>query len=282
MKQALTKILICVSLTLAGGGTSSDAQTTTEELSGVSTNYVLAVEPIRILAITEYRYHNQLCGKEWQVTTVNGRPSAQPPTWGRLDCGGELKSTQVPHSPVGTVQYYVGEQSFPHLNKDSLAAQLTSALSNEAKVRLVDSSALRRTRGGQRTIELSRHERGPYLVRAIVSELSRSGDSESSGTGISPTTALFGGLTKKKVAAFIRLEVQLISAVDGQIVAAFPVVGTSESSTVGSSLFLGSGSTGQCDQANSITANASREAIEQAAGRIVTELERSGWQGRSS
>ncbi len=272
MKQILGIALLASMTVLAGSARAEEDAPLSIPLDSSLPTFVMVVEPVRVVPITEYRFHDQLCGKEWQVVKRNGQYTTERPAWGRMNCGGQYRTVPAPSSPTGSAYYYVGEQSFPHLNKQTLAAQFTSALSGIANVRIADADSIRRQRNGSLSVPLGENEQGPFLVRAVVSELSRSGDTGETGSGITPLTVLLGGITRKEVNAFLRLEVQLISGSNGQVVASFPAIGTSTTSKIAFTLFTGGFAFDDWDKTHGITAGASREAVEQASRQIFIEL----------
>lgn len=245
--------------------------------------YALSVAPMKIVAVMERPFHERICGKLWKTVKKDGKYEAQFPSWGWRNCGGTMKFIDTPkigYAPAGKT-VYVGEQAFPFLNPKTLAAQMQSALAGVANFRVLES--LDMSRSGSKNLKalLREGEQGPYLVRGVVTELEGSSDQSESGSGVTITNALLGGMRRKEASSFIRIELRLIDGQNGRILHSFSTVGTSTESELRFELFQGAIEHTEGRTLNNLLGAAARDALEQGAKEIFEALQRGIANGES-
>lgn len=262
MHKASLLLLLLVAVLIPTPGEAQSKTATTERIA-------IVLEEPTIIAITARRFHDQLCGKEWEVTTTNGRSTTARPSWGWNSCGGTLQTINAPavgHSPARTAHYYVGIQKFPWLNPKQLAAQLRSALQTDSSIVVLD--GFFSTNSSVKSIRKKHPDiTKPILVRTTVTELNQFPKS-SSGTGISPFTALIGGFSSEEIGGFIRVEMALIDLSSGQVLKTLPVIGEFHETKYGFRLFQPNFGGSKTENSKKIVSEASREALGNAAKEI--------------
>jgi len=203
------------------------------------------------------------------------------------------------NDPDSASTKHVDVQKNPEAIGPGIAAQLLSALSNDANIQLVDIRSLQKRPDGTYFCKLGPGERGPFIIRGTVTEFTETSDmsTESSGGALGAAglaTGLLGivtdtdfltyaGLgvaaanptlkksTKKRV-GMVGMDIQIINGGNQRIIGAFHSSGsfTTVSAVNGMSVFgIGRSST---DYAASAIGQATRSALNDALVKIDKQL----------
>jgi curli biogenesis system outer membrane secretion channel CsgG len=185
---------------------------------------------------------------------------------------------------------------------ESIAAQLTSALSNVGNISVVDKMGVKKTKDGMIHTRLNKGEKGPYIIRGTITEFNEVADASSrerggslgwlglimgvtgavsgksglgwTGAGIAAANPTYVNKTAERKGV-VAIDLTLVDGRTGRVVRAFKASGTfaAKSAVTGMSLFgIGGKNT---DFAQSSLGQATRIALNDAAKRTIDALRNS-------
>ncbi len=205
-------------------------------------------------------------------------------------------------SSTGSKRCIGGECTTTITNKTvghGVSAQLVTALTNAGNLSVVDMAAVKKQKGGLYSTRIGKGEKGPYIIRGVVTEFTENAQSSErnngaslgwagtvagiagavtgnrglfwAGAGVSAANPSFASQKREKT-GMIAFDVQVVNGKNGRIVKSFNVVGTftAQSATNGVSLF-GIG-TSKTEFAQSVLGQAMRVAMNDAVQKTVDAL----------
>lgn len=108
------------------------------------------------------------------------------------------------------------------LRQRQITAQLTTALASVENFSLIDAGRSGRAAERHYTSKLRHGEKGPYIVRALITEYEARAELESKKTRI----PLFGSSSSEDQHGVVALDVSIVDQSSGRMVSSFPVRGT--------------------------------------------------------
>jgi len=208
-------------------------------------------------------------------------------------------------SSTGSKRCIGGECTTTITNKTvghGVSAQLVTALTNAGNLSVVDMAGVKKLKGGLYSTRIGKGEKGPYIVRGVVTEFTENAESSQTtrgaslgwagvvagvagavtgnrglfwaGTGVAAANPTIVAQEAKKT-GMIAFDVQVLNGKTGRIIKSFNVVGTftAKSATNGASLFGIGGS--KTEFAQSVLGQAMRVAMNDAVQKTVDALKSS-------
>jgi curli biogenesis system outer membrane secretion channel CsgG len=184
-----------------------------------------------------------------------------------------------------------------------ITAQLITALSNVGNISLLDDSALSKGKDGLTSTKLYKGEKGPFLLKGMITEFNENAQSSEKNRGASlggagAIAGVAGAITGENALTWtgaglaaanptyeesqagrtgmVAIDFQLIDGKTGRIVKAFNAKGTFSSATVSSGFSLFGIGGSNSEFASSVIGQAIRVAMNDAAEKTITALKTRG------
>lgn len=214
---------------------------------------VFSVEPIKFVANIPDSLSRNLCINR-SLGTSNYIP---------VDCKGIQKELVLPDAQgfLTKHEYWkIGEQYYPTIDPEALAAQLISELKKQTKFKLVDYKQLLGNRFNTKRV----------LIRGVITEASSDVQESESGFG-GAVISLFYESHIKKGSGYVRMDISALDLDSGEYLCSFSVPGAfydqlSESGLGATGIYFSSEFT------TKLISQATREALSHAASNLALEL----------
>ena len=221
------------------------------------------IEEIKFIADLDNEAFSKLCS----IPLVNQSTANSNAFNDLASCRGEMQCYPVEaegYRPAYDEVIYSGEKIVPSFRPEELRAKFVSALGGIANIVVITDPA-----------RISKGMKGPYFIRAYLTEFNISSDKNASGfggAGVGPL-AIFQmfSVEKKQSTGFVRIDFRVHESRSGRIVSAFTVAGSSTDAYVSETLLSGSISETK-EFVPLLMQQATRAALDAGARRVYQEL----------
>ncbi len=240
--------------------------------------YVIAVEPFSYSPAVREQFSTTIESSDVRSkssTSAEGKVSLDAPegSWaatlgkgaqgsGKLDVSGKSSGDR-------RTEYYSATRTIePDAKAVALAARMVSALSGVGNLSVRDYGSFKHTGGAKFSVPIKKGEKGPFLVRALVTEYGTKVEGDSKKANYFPIVRT----SDKNEVGVVTLDVAVIDGRDGSIVTSFPVSGTFTSKQKGLKAGIILPVYEREQHAKSLVDQALRVAVNDAAKRILEGL----------
>ena len=240
--------------------------------------YVIAVEPFSYSPAVREQFSTTVESSDSRSKssasgqgklTLDGSASSLATTLGSGVAGSGKLDVTDKRSGDRQIEHYSSSRTIePDTKAVALAARMVSALSGVGNLAVRDYSSLKSVGEARYSAKIGKGEKGPFLVRALVTEYGTKVEGDSKKANYFPIVRT----SDKNEVGVVTLDVAVIDGRDGSIVSSFPVSGTFTSRQKGLKAGIIWPVYEREQHAKSLVDQALRVAVNDAAKRIIETL----------